>query len=267
MLINTLVLFLRDILPLFLLVAMLMALSPRSSDRWYLTWLGKFALLGIILGSLMLKFVDVISNQFDGAGLEILVNCVNLMNYALVISLGWQSTRHLSPRYWNYLSGGLITLMLLQNGANFLIYFSGYWQQIDAPTVLLLGTLLGLGICMSLAVLLFFALLLSRQYFGPWMIMSLLVLFICGRIMDGLNLLVQVDLLPDTGSMWNSAKWIEDNSGTGHLLNALVGYEASPSLLQVLSYLCLGLLALVLFVSLKHKRLRSADQQTLENFL
>jgi high-affinity iron transporter len=50
-------------------------------------------------------------------------------------------------------------------------------------------------------------------------------------------LLTQADWLPFTPIAWNSSAALPEASILGHLLYALVGYEATPSILQVALYL------------------------------
>ena len=55
-------------------------------------------------------------------------------------------------------------------------------------------------------------------------------------------LLTQADWLPYTAELWNSSTLIPEYSVTGQLLYALVGYEANPSILQVIFYFSSALL-------------------------
>lgn len=50
-------------------------------------------------------------------------------------------------------------------------------------------------------------------------------------------LLTQADWLPYTPIAWDSSSALPENSVVGYLLYALIGYEATPSMLQVGIYL------------------------------
>jgi len=68
---------------------------------------------------------------------------------------------------------------------------------------------------------------------------------VAGKIGSQLVLLLtQADWLPYTPIAWNSSPVIPENSIVGRLLYALIGYEATPSMLQVGLYL-LGVVTLV----------------------
>ncbi|WP_287149792.1 hypothetical protein [Alteromonas sp.] len=54
-------------------------------------------------------------------------------------------------------------------------------------------------------------------------------------------LLEQTDTFPSPRQLWDSSTIISDNSEYGHLLNSLVGYEATPSM----SYLLVFFFALI----------------------
>ena len=49
-------------------------------------------------------------------------------------------------------------------------------------------------------------------------------------------LLTQVDWVAYSPVLWDSSIWLPEDSIPGHLLYALVGYEATPSLFQAIAY-------------------------------
>lgn len=60
------------------------------------------------------------------------------------------------------------------------------------------------------------------------------------------QLLAQADWIPSQYPLWNSSALISENSLTGQLLYALIGYEATPTPIQIISYLISLLLIIVL---------------------
>jgi high-affinity iron transporter len=48
--------------------------------------------------------------------------------------------------------------------------------------------------------------------------------------------LVQADTLPSLGQAWNSSGFLSNQSLLGGALQTLVGYDATPSVMQVLIY-------------------------------
>lgn len=242
MLINTFILFLRDALPLFVLLSLLfVVLQPMIS------WLLPAALLGMFGSLLFINQIDVISNLFDGAGMEVVLFLCNCLVYLGVCKLGYLHLRNRVKSYygWRLVGGLLVTVTVLINGSNFLVYFNGYWFQIDAPQAMLLGTLLGLGICSSLAILLHFSMLWLSKRWGDKVAVIMLLLFSVGQLADAASLLVQVDWLSSGPTMWDSSWLISDKSEFGHFFTALLGYNDSPSANYVDVYSAALLLPLI----------------------
>ena len=229
MLINTVILFLRDALPIFILLAILIA-QVRISSK-YLT----FALgAGLLLAMLFILQIDTLSEMFDGAGIELTLWLLHLLFYCNVVWLAAVTLRpQSSQRYRICLAIALMLVIIVAKGSNFLLYLHGYLNQINALQSLFLGTLLGLGICLSVAVLLYFFVAWLRTRFGVLAASTALLIFAAGQLSNALNLLIQVDLLPNTAVVWDSGWLVDDQSEYGYLFNVLIGYVATPSYLQL----------------------------------
>ena len=116
---------------------------------------------------------------------------------------------------------------------------------------MLLGTFLGLGICLSLAVLLYLAAQWLKQRLGPRATWSLVLVYASGQLVNALPLLVQVDLIDASSTAWNSRQFVSNEFEFGHLFNVLFGYQATPSIAQVIVYVFALLLPLATFYWLK----------------
>ncbi|GGO70018.1 hypothetical protein [Bowmanella pacifica] len=247
MLINSVILFLRDALPVFVLVSMLLAVANHSQRQ--INWLGWALALGL-LGSLALTHaVDNLSELLEGAGVEVFIfSCQVAMFALLLVNLHCQFS--LRPQGWRWSAIAMVSLVLAMDGANFLVYFFSYWTHEQTPLALIMGTILGGAVCMSVAVLLH---ILCRQWLAAGYKLPgalLMLMWGAGQLSYALNLLTQVDLLPPMTPIWDTSQWIADNSELGHLLNSLMGYEAAPGLWQ----LCVYLLAVVLPFSWLYRR-------------
>lgn len=237
MLINTVILFLRDALPIFILLGLLMGQLTFSKK-----WLIGALTMGFVCSVIFIQQVNILGDMFDGTGLELALCCLHFILYGLVLALGFVLfIRPTSKPSWqtSYLALALIVVICVAKGSNFLLYFNGYLNQQNALQSMLIGTLLGLGICLSLAILLYFFMDWLTKKFGiftPW---TLLLVFAAGQLVNSLNLLVQVDVLSNAEPLWNS-QWLVDNeSEYGHLLNVLFGYTATPTTLQICLYILL----------------------------
>jgi high-affinity iron transporter len=66
---------------------------------------------------------------------------------------------------------------------------------------------------------------------------ALLLLFAAGLLAHGVSELQEAAVLPTlVGHVWDSSALLDGSSLLGQLMNALVGYNASPSLLEVITY-------------------------------
>jgi len=233
MLINTVILFLRDALPIFILLSLLASLDQiRLRDKMLLV----VSLAGGALGALLIvNAVGVLSSMFGGAGMELFHSFIAVLFYLLISCLVLMvHTGNVSKFSVNGIVFSVIVLVTATNGADFLVFLTGYWSQYGAAQSLILGIVLGLGISTSFSILLYF--------FVGWLLgigvqrapHVLLVLFAAGQVGHAVNLLSQVDLITSSPVLWDTSHLVSDSSEWGHLLASLFGYEASPSLVQVL---------------------------------
>jgi len=231
MLINTVVLFLRDTLPIFLLFSVLLAL-PRVST---VTILWRLLALALI-ATLAYPKLGVVSEFHEGAGFELLKSILFFIAW-----LGMCCLALLPPARSLAFSVGVSFLVLgigLPNSLHFLVYFISELSRSSDSTLLLLGTTIGLGISISIAILLNVFLTHFVNLKTTYIFISV---FVAAQAANIALLLEQTDTFPSPTQLWDSSGIISDNSEYGHLLNALVGYEATPSL----SYMIVFFIALV----------------------
>lgn len=258
MLINTLVLFLRDALPIFILLSLLASLEH--------TRLTHMKLLAISLASgalgalLIVNNANNISHLFDGAGMELLTSFITAIFYllasCLVLLLCVATT---SARILGTIVFSTILLITSINGANFLVFLTGYWSQYGAAQSLVLGIVLGLGISTSFSILLYFFVGWLRSIGIQHAHHILIVLFAAGQLAQLVNLLSQVDVITYSPILWDTSHLISDSSEAGYVLASLFGYEASPSLVQVLVNITAALLPLIAILTLKARQIQTSS--------
>jgi high-affinity iron transporter len=237
MLINTVILFLHDALPIFVLLGITLA-QVSISKRLILSAF----IMGLICSLTFIQKVDVLGGLFAGTGLELSLWTLHFLLYSFVLLFGF--ALFIRPNSWlnrekNWLVLSLFVIIIVAKGTNFLLYFNGFLNQQNALQSMLIGTLLGLGICLSLAILLYFFIAWLKSKFGSFASWVFLLIFAAGQLINSFSLLVQVDLIAESSPIWNS-QWLVDNeSEYGHLLNVLFGYIAAPTLLQMSAYLVL----------------------------
>lgn len=251
MLINTVIVFLRDALPIFVLVAYLYA-HLSASKRWLLLCLT----VGSVLTLIYTSQIHFISELVDGKGIEAYLWISQLLVYLLTLCLGYGLSRNQFSHQFRLLliAGVMVCLTLVSKGSYFILYFDGYWQHSNALQSMLLGTFLGLGICLSLTTLLYLAALWLKQRLGLWATWSLLLIYAAGQLVNAFPLLEQVDLINESATVWNTQRFISNEFEFGHLFNVLFGYQATPSVTQITVYLFALALPLSVFYWLNLKR-------------
>lgn len=232
MLINTVLMFLRELLPLFLLLATLLVWHRSQWQRFILLFTLPAALMLALFSSNMLW----ISEQLDGFGLELLYSLLYTCCFALLCVAATKRAVAMS------LSALACACLLSINGSNLLLYIWLPTQGNTDPSALLLGMALGVGIGSSIAVLWYYLLTELKQ----WRMLSyrfLLSLLGVRQLMMASALLIQSDWLPAGPQLWQTEQWLPEQSELGFFLQALLGYEATPVLSQGLIYIAgLGLL-------------------------
>lgn len=90
----------------------------------------------------------------------------------------------------------------------------------------------------------------------------MLLLLSAGLVQAGVDKLIDKDLLPSLiDPVWNTTALLDDTSGLGSLLAALIGYRAYPSLMNVLAYLMYWAVVVGL-MKYKEQRLAAQTQST-----
>ncbi|MDP2563862.1 iron transporter [Pseudoalteromonas marina] len=232
MLITSLVMSLNQLLPVAILLILLQVVAKQSLMKL----LGGL-ILGIGLSFLFVKSAPLMSPLFDYQGLEYaqIGLCILIFISALYYVIKQATAAFMIA---------IISVMTLYL-SHYIIYLIGFWQSNEAAQSLFIGTFLGLGICSSFSVLLYFLLSAIKQRFGLTPLLVLLALNSAAKLVVALDLASQIDLIPTTVTVWDLRDILTENSEFGRVLRALIGYEATPNLTSFLSYV----LSSVLFLS------------------
>jgi len=259
MLINTVVLFLSDALPMIIIITLL--LTNKTKQRANVNWLYQGIFIGTFSTIILTFNLDRLAQLFDDKGLELLFSFAYLIIYFCICFLMINENFNQSRKKWHYTAVAIVTLSLSINGSDFLLYLTGYWSQVDAIQSLIIGITLGTGICISIGVLLYFFILYSEYKISRKISSILILLFGAGQLLKGSNLLFQIDLLPIGRALWDLNYVIKENSELGRFLTALVGYDASPSKLELIIYI----IALILPVTVILISRKIIKEHSLEN--
>ena len=223
---------LNQLLPVAILLILLQVVAKQSLMKL----LGGL-ILGIGLSFLFVKSAPLMSPLFDYQGLEYaqIGLCILIFISALYYVIKQATAAFMIA---------IISVMTLYL-SHYIIYLIGFWQSNEAAQSLFIGTFLGLGICSSFSVLLYFLLSAIKQRFGLTPLLVLLALNSAAKLVVALDLASQIDLIATTVTVWDLRDILTENSEFGRVLRALIGYEATPNLTSFLSYV----LSSVLFLS------------------
>nr|WP_136250903.1 hypothetical protein [Ningiella ruwaisensis] len=241
---NTVVIFLRDLLPIFILFAYISNM-PINTNLFSHFW-KKLISVGTVVATLLIYVTtEYISEIFEGRGIE-LSSAAALIFVWLSLVLITVFTQFLTSGLRALLLGISLVLFTAIQSAEFLIYFGVFAQYSDNLPSILIACILGLGICISFTVLLRFILselLLSGRsvfFYGLWFA------FLAGQVSQVIGLLSQVDIIDDAPALFSLQALISNASEYGHALHALIGYESSPNVRLIGLYLITFLLPLLL---------------------
>lgn len=247
----------REVLEAALVVGIVLAASRGTLGR------GRWVAYGIgagLLGALTVAgFTDQIASALNGIGQEIF-NATVL--FGAVSMLGWHNvwmSRHAKEHVveatrvgHEVLSGArpLYALAIVcglavgREGSEIVLFVYGIVAAQGAGAAALLGGgLFGLVVGMAVGAALYLGLLSipMRYLFAvtSWMIL----LLASGMASQGAAFLLQADLVPPLGNLWDTSHILSEQSLLGQALHALVGYVARPTGIQLVFYL--GTLVLI----------------------
>ncbi len=238
MLLNSVILILREVLEAAMLISVLLALSlnVRCGVRWF-WWSLPFGAVGTIFFA---SNLDVITDALDGAGQEVANASIQGLVYCFTVGIVWFSA--LSDRRQNQtqvltvLMASAVSCAMIREGSEIYIYVTGFAASVEFRTAVYAGSAIGAGIGLSLGVLLFSALRALDAGMARTCAIVLVSLIGAGMVMQSTLLLEQVDWLAAGQPLWDSSSLVSEQSIAGELLYAVFGYESTPGAIQASLY-------------------------------
>lgn len=248
MLISSVILILREVLEAALIVSVLLALSqPDKNARWL--WWALFT--GMVGAALYANQLDVVSEWFDYVGQEIINAALQITIYFGLGIVVYQISNQLDASRSRVVSELImavcVSCAVIREGTEVIIYYSAFRQNAEFIFSVVLGGLIGAAIGVSLGAVFFYG-IRSRSRSVQYYLGVILLAFVASNMMSQATLLLtQADWLPSYAPLWDSSGWLKEESTLGQLLYALIGYEATPSIIQVIAYF--GGFLLLMFVA------------------
>lgn len=264
MLLNSVVIILREVLEAALLISVMLSISHYLELS--LSWLKWSVSLGLISAILYANNIASISNWFEGVGQEVVNALMQYLIYLLLAGFCIWLVHHaplkkLSYKNIKWIIGLIISLSMVREFSEIQIYLQAFWHDEEHLSGVVIGGLLGGGIGLSIGIIFYFLLNYLSDKWSFNAIFIILSFIAAGMLSQATQLLIQADWIPAEQPLWDSSAWISEHSTVGQLLYAVFGYEATPSLLQVILYI--SGLSIILFFILR--RLWFTPYQTLNS--
>lgn len=262
--ISAVIIVLREVLEGVLLICMLMASASAMGHR--LRWLPLALGLGFAGAFSYAVFLEQISMAFDGLGQEIISASLLLAVAALLVVHNFLAARHaVTPAPDVPVVAVLAVcvaaaaMSMSREGAEIYLYVYAFGVQAGDVASVLSGAAIGAGIGLSLGTFLYYGLRALQRRTCLWVSAGIATVTGAGLVMQATYYLGQADLLPGQVPLWDSSALVTESSLTGELLQAALGYEATPTAVQ------LGLYAASILASLAAMALARTRMGTTEN--
>jgi high-affinity iron transporter len=238
----------REVLEAALIVTVVAAATRGVARRgWFI---GGGIGLGVLGAVLVATFAGVIAAAASGVGQELFNACVL---FAAVLMIGWhviwmsshgrELAQHMQAVGGAVKTGAsslslllaVVALAVLREGSEIVLFL--YGMVAGGADGLVQGLAIGIAAGTVVGFLLYFGLLrIPLRYFFT-ATNAMLVLLAAGLASSAVRYLVQANLLPELGSqIWDSSWLLSDGSVLGKMLHILMGYEATPSGIQLIVY-------------------------------
>ncbi len=246
MLLNSVVFILQETLEAALLVSISLAISflLKIGSRWLAYAIGP-GIIGACIYAFNMKVIsgwfDYVGQEVVNASLQIIIMLLISAYAAIVFRLRKNGRKNTETNhyhlFYSLIAGSIVSLGITREGSEILLYLSGFYQQVDLRSAVAIGSSIGVGLGLSLGVILYYALVNLPVSWRLKIPVMLLAVFAGNMASQAALYLTQADWLLYTPVLWNTSALISESSVIGRLLYALFGYEATPSLAQLFSYL------------------------------
>lgn len=250
MFLNAVILVLQEMIEAALLISVLLVFTHLFRKSWDSTfnlsshWVVSSIAIGSFGAVIYSYFTPRISEMFDYVGQEVFNASIHLFSFVLILLLAFlvpskrlANSALLRSRLAALCMAGVVMFAIVREGSEIIQYIGGIAGQDGNFSPVVLGGAIGAGIGVSTGVLLFYG-LVSLSVNWSFRASLILLCLIAGNMgSQAVLLLTQADWLPYTPIAWNTSNGLPETSIFGQLLYALIGYEATPSMLQVAIYL------------------------------
>lgn len=240
MLLNSVIIILREVLEASLLISLLLVIS--KALHIHFRWLITAIICGFIGAALYAINLGAISEMFDYTGQEITNTILQIIIYlhltVLIIFIHKADIQlNLDNKKITFLISAPIILAITREGSEIFIYFSGFINNPEKVLPGSIGSFIGAGIGTSIGVLVYYGLLSRKPETFFYICKAALLLVATGILSQTIPLLIQADIINASSPVWDTSNILAEESIMGQLLYAILGYEATPAPQQIAVYI------------------------------
>jgi high-affinity iron transporter len=233
MLLNSVIIILREVLEASLLTSLLLAMTHhlKLSMNWIIP-----SLIAGAIGALFYGInIAAISELNNYTGQEIInAACQTLIFFALlclIYVINFKSSDFY--KFFPLLMSLCVTLAITREGSEIYIYCSGFISNQEQFSSVFIGGLIGASIGISIGVIIYYMIIFNTQLKSFYISQLMLAIIASGILSQVIPMLMQVDLITAQSALWDSSFILHEESLIGQLTYAIAGYESTPTLLQV----------------------------------
>ncbi len=245
MILSSVIIVLGEVLEVAILTSLFLALSFQFKISRY--WIIYALLIGSAGATIYAFYFDIISQWLDGFGQEVTNASIQLGIYIclLLFNTFIYITKHDSrmTRYLPWVMSIGVSLAITREISEIFLYLSGFLSS-ESLIPVITGGAVGAGIGLSFGILIYYVFIHIPKRTSLYVGYCLFLFLAGGMILQATRLLIQIDWLPAQEILWDASGWLDESSVAGRLLFTLVGYEATPTLIEIQSYMAaiLGIL-------------------------
>ena len=247
MLLNAVIIILREVIEASLITSLFLTFS--KAFNFPRPWLLKALLLGLSFAAIYAMNIASVSQWFEGVGQEIINATIQTMIYLVLLIFLTVAMRPLTPLRQRLLTAIMmigVIFATVREGSEIIIYIHGFVTLSELLRSVLLGSAIGAGIGISIGVCIYYVLINMPIKISVRVGYVLSILVAGSMISQTIQQLTQADWVVSQYPIWDTSMWISEHSVTGQLLYALIGYEATPTAIQITAYL-FALIIIILF--------------------
>jgi len=129
-----------------------------------------------------------------------------------------------------------VAMAMVREGSELFVFYTAFLSQPGSTLQAATSGFIGLSVGVSAGVIGYYALVTQKPFVAKAFQAVLLVLIGTGMAMQAIQLLIQVDWISVNEPVWDSSWLVAEASATGQVLYAVFGYEATPSMIEIILY-------------------------------